>query len=151
MRGDRDYGFAWMRRTNEDNVDLNRNFLLPGEKYEGCPPLYRELDRLLNPKRPPSRWEPFRLGAYWLILRHGLPALMQAIAGGQYEFPEGLFYGGRGPSETLRLLREHLPRWLGGAARVLHLDLHTGLGRRGSYKLLADYPFSESQLAWLQR
>jgi hypothetical protein len=144
------YGFAWMRRTNEDNIDLNRNFLAPGEKYEGCPPLYRDLDALLNPKRPPSRWEPFQLRAYAFILRHGLPALMQATAGGQYEFPQGLFFGGRGPSETLRILQEHLPRWVEGATRVLHLDFHTGLGRHGTYKLLTDDPLTAAQAAWLR-
>lgn len=144
------YGFAWMRRTNEDNVDLNRNFLLPGEKYEGCPPLYRALDPLLNPTRPPVRWEPFRLKAYLFIARHGLSALMQAIAGGQYEFPRGLFYGGSGPSETMRILQENLPRWLGDSPRVLHLDLHTGLGRSGNYKLLTDYALSPETVDWLR-
>src|SRR5688572_7001224 len=28
------FGFAWRRRWNESNVDLNRNFLLPGEEYK---------------------------------------------------------------------------------------------------------------------
>jgi hypothetical protein len=137
------YGFSWMRRTNEDNVDLNRNFLLPGEKYEGAAPLYRDLDPLLNPPRLPARWEPFRLKAYLFIARHGLHALMQAIAEGQYEFPKGLFYGGSGPSETMRMLQEHLPHWLEGSERVMHLDLHTGLGRWGAYKLLTDYPLGD--------
>ncbi|WP_255800720.1 DUF2817 domain-containing protein [Acaryochloris sp. 'Moss Beach'] len=27
------YGFAWNRRCNEDNIDLNRNFLLPGQSF----------------------------------------------------------------------------------------------------------------------
>lgn len=145
------YGFAWMRRTNELNIDLNRNFLLPGETYSGSPPLYHTLDPLLNPKRPPSRWEPFRLKAYGFIARYGLRALMQAIAGGQYDFPRGLFFGGQGTSETMQLLQQHLPRWLDGSRRVLHLDLHTGLGRRGDYKLLMERPPSAEHLAWLHR
>ena len=33
------FGFAWRRRFNENNVDLNRNFLLPDEAYTGAPPL----------------------------------------------------------------------------------------------------------------
>src|SRR5690606_11704356 len=43
------YGFAWSRRTNEDNVDQNRNFLLTGAEFRGAPEAYRELDGLLNP------------------------------------------------------------------------------------------------------
>src|SRR5581483_755215 len=31
-------GFAHLRRFDETNTDLNRNFLLPGEEYAGCPP-----------------------------------------------------------------------------------------------------------------
>ena len=27
------YGMAWLRRTNENNVDLNRNFLFGGERW----------------------------------------------------------------------------------------------------------------------
>jgi len=34
------------------------------------------------------------------------------------------------------LLKEQLPRWVGGAERVMHIDFHTGLGRWAEYKLL---------------
>ena len=37
------FGFAWRRRFNEENVDLNRNFLLPEEAYSGAPPSERSL------------------------------------------------------------------------------------------------------------
>jgi hypothetical protein len=139
------YGFAWVRRFNENNVDPNRNFLLPGERYEGCSPGYARLDRLLNPLRPPSRWEPFTLKALWVIARHGMPALRQAVAGGQYEFPRGLFFGGAGPSRTHELLAENFERWLRGSQEVVHLDFHTGLGAKGTCKLLIDYPLSDTQ------
>ena len=43
------FGFAWRRRVNEDNVDLNRNFLLDDEGYVGCPDGYAHLDPLLLP------------------------------------------------------------------------------------------------------
>ena len=142
------YGFAWIRRPNENNVDLNRNFLLPGEAFEGAPEGYARLDSFLNPRRPPSRWEPYTLKALWLIAKHGLFSLKQAIAAGQYEFPKGLFFGGAGPSQTQLLLAEHMPRWLSGSKRVVHLDLHTGLGPMASWKLLIDYPLTTAQRNW---
>ena len=49
------FGMAHLRRVNEDNVDLNRNFLLAGEQFRGSPQRYRDLDPLLNPPTPPSR------------------------------------------------------------------------------------------------
>jgi predicted deacylase len=33
------YGMAWLRRTNENNVDLNRNFLRRGERGSAAPEL----------------------------------------------------------------------------------------------------------------
>ena len=34
------------------------------------------------------------------------------------------------------MLQHHLPRLLNGASHVLHIDLHTGLGKSGSHKLI---------------
>ena len=139
------YGFAHRRRFNEDNVDPNRNFLLDGQAFAGSPPLYDRLDPLLNPRRPPSRWDVFLPKALVTIARHGFAPLKQAIAQGQYEYPHGLFFGGRGPSQSQLILREHTPDWLGESRSVVHLDLHTGLGPWASYKLLIDPPLAADQ------
>ncbi len=144
------FGFAWLRRANEDNVDLNRSFFSTGEER----PVnsgYAALDPLLNPRRPPSRWEPFLLKVLLAIARAGGKGpVKQAVAGGQYDFPQGLFYGGREPTATQRLLEQHLRRWTGGSPRVVHLDFHTGLGRSGTWKLLVDYAPDARQLATLE-
>lgn len=132
------YGFAWVRRPDESNIDPNRNFLLPGQRYEGCPDGYRRLESLLNPKRPPARFDGFHLIASAAALWHGRRTLGQAIPAGQYEYPQGLFYGGTQPGSTHRILAANLPRWIGSAGRIVHLDFHTGLGRSGSYKLLLE-------------
>ena len=125
------YGMAWLRRTNENNVDLNRNFIVDGERWSGAPELYRMLDPLLNPPSPPAR-DGFRIRAAATVMRHGFHRVKQAIAEGQYEYPRGLFFGGRklecGPQLYLDWLRQHLA----GAQYLFALDLHTGLGRRGT-------------------
>lgn len=130
------YGFAHSRRFNEDNVDLNRNFLRDGEPYAGSPPGYAELSPLINPVGPPTRLDLSRLQALWAIARHGLPTLKRAIAVGQHDQPRGLFFGGKGPSRTRQVLAAHLRRWIGSARSVVHLDFHTGLGRWCEYRLL---------------
>jgi Protein of unknown function (DUF2817) len=132
------YGFAWIRRCNEDNVDLNRNFLLPEEAYKGSPEEYSKLNSFLNPTSPPSQFEPFLLKAIWLILRYGMGSLMNTLPVGQYDYPKGLFFGGLAPSKTQQILAENLASWIGGASEVIHIDLHTGLGQWGAYKLLFD-------------
>ncbi len=139
------HGYAWGRRVDADNVDPNRNFLLPGEEYYGSPATYRTFDRLLNPKTPPGRFDLFMPQAWLAVLWHGVPALKQALVGGQYDFPKGIFFGGHGPTATHKALRDRLRGWIGPADDVLHLDFHTGLGRFGTYMLLLDAPVSDRQ------
>jgi hypothetical protein len=143
------YGMAWLRRVDPANVDRNRNFALAAEIHRGSPGLYRQLDPFLNPRRAPTRADVSFLRAFWLIPRHGMAALREAVAGGQYNFPQGLFYGGSAPSPLQPLLAEHLPGWLRGSQEVLHLDLHCGLGAWGHPQLLLESPPSPWQRQWL--
>lgn len=145
------YGFAWVRRVNEDNADLNRNFLLRGEKFEGSPELYPMMDGFFNPQRPPLAIEPFRLRAAWTILRHGMRALKDTLPVGQYEYPKGLFYGGSGPSQTNKLLRQHLPQWVGPANHVVHIDFHSGQGRWNTHTLVANHASDHPRVEWLSK
>ena len=149
LHGLNPYGFSWLRRFDENNIDLNRNFLLEGEQYVGAPAGYAELNGLLNPRHPPSRWDPFFIKAFRAIAQHGMPALRQSVAAGQYEFSQGLFFGGTGPTQMHQLLERHLGRWLEGSVKVVHLDFHTGLGRSGACKLLIDYRLTTSVHAHL--
>jgi hypothetical protein len=144
------YGFAWSRRFDEANIDPNRNFLLCGQEYQGHPPGYAALDRLLNPRSAPARCDGFQPRATWRIIRHGMRVLKDAVAVGQYDFPLGLFFGGRGPGSTHKILKDRLNGWLDGASRIVHLDYHTGLGRWGTWKLLIDQPLAPSQRDWLR-
>lgn len=131
------YGFAHNRRVNENNVDLNRNALttFPGPPNPG----YRPLNSWLNPSSPAPRLDDFMWRALPLLIRHGRATLAQAIAAGQYEFPKGLFYGGREREPSLVIFAKLLadPRFA-KVQRVIHLDLHTGLGRYGDYQLLLE-------------
>ena len=131
------FGMAWLRRVNEENVDLNRNFLGPDEDYKGAPEAYGKLDSFLNPPGPPSR-DFYLLKAGWLILRYGFSALKQAVAGGQYEYPKGLFFGGKrlqqGPQMCQTFVAEHLAM----AEHVVAIDVHTGLGKYGEDTLLVE-------------
>lgn len=131
------YGMAWLRRVNENNVDLNRNFLGPNEVYTGAPEHYTALNTLLNAESPP-RFDFFLLRTTGKILKSGFNALKQAIVGGQYDYPKGLFYGGKhleeGPRLYIDWLREHLSQ----AEQLVAVDIHTGLGKQGHDTLLVE-------------
>jgi len=151
LHGLNPFGFAWRRRCNEANVDLNRNLLLDGESFRGSPQGYSKFDALLNPKRSPSHWEPATLKILFAIVCNGMAALKEAVASGQYDYAQGLFYGGDRPSRTNEVLAAHLDEWLGSSRKVVHLDFHTGLGKWANYKLLIDYPLDEQRRGRLSR
>lgn len=125
------YGFAWIRRVTEDNVDLNRNFVDHSQPYprnEG----YEALRHLLCPED----WNDAIVAETKAALEayaeeNGPRALQSAISSGQYGDAEGIFYGGsretwsRTTLETI--FRDHLAK----AKRVAVIDYHTGLGPRG--------------------
>jgi len=142
------FGFSQNRRVNENNVDLNRNFLGNVSDYKGGPDGYASLNGFLNPESPPSRFEPFKLKAMWNICCYGMQSLKQSIAGGQYEYSRGLFFGGHGPCQSTQVIRENCDDWIGDANKIVHIDFHAGLGSYGAYKLLVAENEDSENLAW---
>ncbi|MEE8349163.1 MAG: DUF2817 domain-containing protein [Acidobacteriota bacterium] len=139
VHGINPYGMAWGRRFNENNVDLNRNFLTAGEPFEGAPEGYRLLNALLNPESPPRKWDMFYPRLVGFILRYGFNNLKQAIAGGQYHYRRGLFFGGHQLEEGPALLLDWFKGHFHGVKRIGAIDIHTGLGKYGIDSLLVSY------------
>jgi hypothetical protein len=124
------FGMAWLRRVNPHNVDLNRNCLPAGQPYSGAPSGYAQLDAFLNPMRPEST-AAFYWHALRLVAAHGMASLRQAVAGGQYTNPGGLFFGGASLEQEPRLLAELFRPLFERTERVIGVDVHTGLGPFG--------------------
>jgi hypothetical protein len=123
------YGFAWLRRVNEDNVDLNRNFQDFTQPLPSNEP-YAALHHLLIP----SDWDGAGRRAadtqlQEIIRAKGFAALQAAVSGGQYTHADGLFFGGQretwSASTFKRIIDTHVPAT---ATRLVVIDLHTGLG-----------------------
>lgn len=143
------FGFANIRRVNEENVDLNRNFLPENQCYRGAPDSYKDLNEFLNPEVPPGNMDLFFVKVLGNILKHGgLQSLKNAVAGGQYEFPKGIFYGGAAACESTNIIKENCSLWFGETKKLVHIDLHTGLGRSGAYKILLAEPEKSPNKKW---
>jgi hypothetical protein len=127
---------SWLRRVNENNVDLNRNFR-EGGLHKGAPQTYAKLDHFLNPRTPPS-FDFFALKAIQLIARHGMTELKQSFVGGQYEFPKGLFFGGNQLEEAPRKYQAFLAERLASAEKTIAIDVHTGIGKFAQDILLVE-------------
>ena len=136
IHGINPYGMAHLRRFNEDNVDLNRNFRDHTERPDGNP----DYENLADVLAPPS----ISFGAevrswariIWYRLTAGLDRAQAAVQGGQYSHPEGLFYGGTSDVWSNTTLRSIAGRYLSNAARVVVVDVHTGLGEFGSAEII---------------
>ncbi len=124
------YGFSHLRRVNEDNVDLNRNFVDFGGALEND--AYRAIDGLLNPSEMPEGALAY-IAAELGKLREATDFLsfLKAVSGGQYEFPRGIQYGGSGPAWSRRTVETLWRRRLATRRAVVQIDLHSGLGASG--------------------
>lgn len=134
------YGFSWVRRVNEDNVDLNRNFVDWSQPTPGNHDYDAIADLLV-----PVEWtaEEQQRTTDELMARAadvGLERFQEIVSGGQYSRPTGLFHGGDGPVWSHRWLRQWAETALAAADRVEIIDLHTGLGPWGHGELIGSTP-----------
>ena len=123
------YGFSHLRRVNEDNIDLNRNFR---DFSKADPPNadYVAVHAMVLPASwPPPAANTAEILDY--VARHGVLGLQAAVSRGQCDFPDGLFYAGRAPSWSNTVLRDVLKRYGAHRARLGWIDFHTGLGPWG--------------------
>jgi hypothetical protein len=130
------YGFAQLRRFNEDNVDLNRNFVDHSQDYpknDG----YKKIADAVLPKTL-SFWEntKSRLKLLWFRLTKGKNCLKHAISSGQYSYPQGLFYRGSSEAWSNKTLRKIIKLHSSKAERVIFIGFHTGLGAFGNAEVI---------------
>ncbi|BBU31125.1 hypothetical protein BTHE68_48590 [Burkholderia sp. THE68] len=131
------WGTAWVRRVNEDNIDLNRNYLdfnapLPvNARYEAIHEIYtcRDLD---GPGRARADAQ---LAAQ--LRSMGWPEYQAIVGAGQYAHADGLFYGGKEAAWSNQTLRAIIDRFLTPAQVAIAFDLHTGAGPFGYPMLMA--------------
>lgn len=134
------YGFAHDRRVNEDNVDLNRNFIDHTKPLPDNPD-YASLDEALNPTtRNADSAEKTRQMLGDFIKAHGPDAMRAAVSQGQYDFPKGIFYGGTKPSWSNIMVRNLCRQLAKGLQTCVILDVHTGLGPSGYGEIIMEDP-----------
>lgn len=129
------YGFKYNRRVSENNVDLNRNSSLTDELYSRVNDGYPKVYNFINPsdkvniKSFVNRF--FILKAANEIRKASIPVLRQAILQGQYQFPEGLYFGGQRLEPQIDSLKAVIASITEPYQTIMAIDLHTGYGERG--------------------
>jgi Protein of unknown function (DUF2817) len=131
------YGFAWDRRVNEDNADINRNFV--DHKKPPANRIYAALADAVAPKdlsRETMKAANARLKTY--SRKHGDFALQAGISRGQYKYPDGIYYGGAKASWSQAMLRDVLHEELRDVRNLTVIDFHTGLGPHGHGEMISE-------------
>lgn len=131
------YGFSWDRRTNEDNVDLNRNFV-----DHANPPANPAYDKLADAISPRSITEDSMNAAdaqlHTYGQTHGADALAAAISTGQHTDPHGVYYGGVKEAWSAAMLRNVFTEEFTAIERMIGIDFHTGLGAYGAGEMISE-------------
>lgn len=138
------YGFHNNRRVNEDNIDLNRNFLTPEqfEKFQKRDPNhsgYETLKEFFNPSTPPLESIFLNyLNRIFITIQYALKVdpktVKAALVTGTYHSPKGVFYGGNKAAKSVSNLYQFFDRddiGLKKAKKYVVIDVHTGLGPTG--------------------
>ncbi len=138
------YGMAFARRADHQNIDVNRNYIDFSKTLSPNVP-YESLASILAPKNMNLfsdilSWS--RMFMYRAV--RGNDFAQHALQRGQRSHPQGLFYGGTEQAWSHRVLKKILQVSVGVVQELVVLDIHTGLGKYGTMKLLSgEYNDSE--------
>lgn len=123
VHGVNPWGAQHLRRNNEDNVDLCRNFPL----FDQAMPVntdYESLHQALNSVEGVTE-------LYRLKDEMGPQRFLGALMGGQFQHAEGFGYGGNAPVWSHRVLLDLLAANTTGVQRAIIVDYHSGVGPYG--------------------
>lgn len=135
IHGINPYGFKHYRRVTENNVDLNRNFDTSDDLFKNENEGYAQLKEFLNTR---SSRPTFYLSAVRFIHKYGIEVMRRAILKGQYQFSDGIFFGGKTFEPQVPLIKDIVTGRGEGYEKVLLVDLHTGYGEKGKLHLFGD-------------
>ncbi len=139
------HGFAWGRRVNEDNIDLNRNFIDHSRPRPENPD-YAALAAHIDPldwAEPGLRAHNRAIAQFLGSDNHDV--MSKAVHGGQYVNPRGVFFGGTRPAWSNTLFRQLVAEHAAKAEHVAIIDYHTGGGVWGYCDLFIDDDHAGSQ------
>jgi hypothetical protein len=136
VHGVNSYGCAKNRRTTENNVDLNRNFIRFDSDHAGGA-LTQKVQNALSLGGSSGPYARRVLTLLLLLgLRHGLATVTNEITAGQYSRHDGVGFGGNAPEWSNTTLCDLWRDRLSQARRVAIIDWHTGIGGYGDPSFL---------------
>ncbi len=125
------FGMKNYRRTNENNVDLNRNF--SKNNFQSSNDGFEVVKNFFTPKvyrSPKTANLSFYTSLAKLIIKHGIVTLKEATLKGQKSLNNGLCYSGEKYQESTKFILLELDKLFIEIKNVVWIDIHTGYGPR---------------------
>lgn len=130
------WGMKHFRRYNEDNVDLNRNFIYDWKSFDlKSNQDYSDLSDFYEKDNSVGNSTLHELSFLGSVAKEALVSgtekIEKALLTGQYTHPKGVYYGGKEDTVSTEILKGIYKEILGsGYKNIIHIDLHTGYGPR---------------------
>ena len=130
------HGFSHGSRVNEDNIDINRNFVNFNKSKEPCQ-TYSDYRK----KAYPHNWQGVSPEDVLSILERtqqdiGVESMQSITTRGQYDYAQDLFYGGDKPTWSTKIWKSLIDALVSDYDFITHLDFHTGLGAQGDCQVI---------------
>jgi len=122
------WGAAYLRRFNEDNADLCRNFMNFSKPLPVNSAYDKEHARLAPGQEMGPQAENTLEYLAARVAEQGLPATVDLFMQGQYQHSDGFGYGGSEASWSNHTLRKILESEAAGIDEACIIEYHTGLG-----------------------
>ncbi len=130
------YGVKYGRRFNENNVDLNRNFIGDWDEFDlSINKDYPLVEGFLEPSGKIGNYFHNEVSFYTQLafqaVTNGVSTVTNALVGGQYEYPNGVYYGGTEDQISTTYLKNVFNRINDSSyENILYFDVHSGYGSR---------------------
>ncbi|MEJ5272999.1 MAG: M14 family metallopeptidase [Spirochaetota bacterium] len=123
------FGVKNKRRVNENNVDLNRNFLLKDEDFINIKDDYYLVDEVINPKKKIKDFNTI-FNILRLVVKIGTGKFKHVLLSGQRYNTNGVYYMGDGFQKQTIFLKNLYQNLFSekGFENTIFIDLHTGYG-----------------------
>ncbi|MDP4162662.1 MAG: M14 family metallopeptidase [Bacillota bacterium] len=137
------WGMKNFRRYNENNVDLNRNFIPDWNTFSlNSNRNYTELRSFFDSSTPMGNSTLHELGFLGSLAQvaatSGTGKIEKALLTGQYNDSKGVYYGGKKDEASTVFMKNLYEQVVGSDYQnIVHIDLHTGYGPKYQMSIFA--------------
>lgn len=127
------WGMKHKRRVNENNVDLNRNFITKwtglnkglNTQYQKAANFFNQNGKIESLLKNNLIYSSKLMKSLFMLNTKGLS---NAVLLGQYQYPNGIYYGGANYEQSTEYVSSIFNKYFSSYNNIIVIDIHTGYG-----------------------